>query len=39
MDNERIISRYTHLYPTVDRKSLEELLSYKPVYFRWSGVW
>jgi hypothetical protein len=23
MDNERIISRYTHLYPTVDRKALE----------------
>merc|ERR1711879_635957 len=30
MDNERIISRYTHLYPTVDRKALEELLAYKP---------
>jgi hypothetical protein len=38
MDNERIISRYTHLYPTVDRKALEELLAYKPSYFRWSGA-
>jgi hypothetical protein len=63
MDNERIISRYTHLYPTVDRKALEvqphllgapsekvrmalitifdtlqELLAYKPSFFRWSGA-
>lgn len=38
MDNERVISRYCHLYPLVKRETLEELLSYKPTHFRWSGA-
>jgi hypothetical protein len=37
LGNERIISRYLHLNPNLNRKSLEEVLNYKPSYFAWSG--
>jgi len=34
---DRIISRYVHLNPSVDAKGLEEILTYRPKYFRWAG--
>lgn len=37
LGNERIVQRYGHLNPLVDRKKLMELLSYTPQYFRWGG--
>jgi hypothetical protein len=38
MDNDRIISRYCHLYPSVSESTLRELLAYQPANFRWSGA-
>lgn len=38
MNNARISSRYCHLYPAVDIEALEELLSYRPHFFRWCGA-
>lgn len=38
LSRERMISRYCHLNPLVDPKALEELLTYQPRFFRWSGV-
>ena len=37
LDKKRIVSRYCHLHPTVDRDKLIELLSYQCKYFLWSG--
>ena len=37
MGNERIASRYCHLHPEVDPRSVRELLSTIPKYFRWGG--
>lgn len=34
----RMVARYCHLHPGVDRKVLEECLAYQPRYFRWSGA-
>ncbi|MFD0993547.1 hypothetical protein [Tenacibaculum geojense] len=38
LDKERIISRYCHLHPTVDREKLEEILSYQCKHFLWGGA-
>lgn len=38
LETERVISRYCHLNPKVDPQALEEILAYKPRFFRWSGV-
>ena len=38
LSKERIINRYCHLHPTVDRTKLEEVLSYSCKYFLWSGA-
>jgi len=38
LDKERIISRYCHLHPMVDREKLSEILSYQCRYFLWSGA-
>lgn len=38
LSKERIINRYCHLNPRVDRKALEELLNYRCKYFGWSGA-
>jgi len=35
---ERIIHRYCHLHPTVNREKLKEILEYKCKYFLWSGA-
>lgn len=34
----RIIERYCHLHPGVDKDALDQLLSCKPKYFRWGGA-
>lgn len=34
----RIIERYCHLHPGVDREALSGLLKHKPRYFRWGGA-
>ncbi|MFT6809701.1 MAG: hypothetical protein ACJA01_002939 [Saprospiraceae bacterium] len=38
LSKERIINRYCHLNPTVDREKLNEVLSYRCKYFLWSGA-
>lgn len=38
MGPERIIARYCHLNPQVDKDVLEQVLSYSPNYLRWSGA-
>ena len=38
MPVSRMVARYCHLHPGVDRQVLEECLAYQPRYFRWSGA-
>lgn len=38
LSKERIITRYCHLHPMVDRAKLEEVLAYQCKYFLWSGA-
>ncbi len=38
LSKERIITRYCHLHPMVDRAKLEEILSYQCKYFLWGGA-
>lgn len=38
LDKERIIKRYCHLHPMVDRSKLKEILNYQCKYFLWSGA-
>lgn len=38
LDKKRIVNRYCHLNPMVDRGYLEEILSYRCKYFLWSGA-
>jgi hypothetical protein len=38
LDTERIIKRYCHLHPMVNREKLEEILNYQCKYFLWSGA-
>lgn len=38
LDRERIISRYCHLNPKVDRQKMEEILTYRCKHFLWSGA-
>ena len=38
LSKERIINRYCHLNPRVDRDFLEETLQYQCKYFHWSGA-
>lgn len=38
LDKERIIKRYCHLHPMVNRKKLEEVLAYQCKYFLWCGA-
>lgn len=37
MSNSRILNRFCHLYPSVDKDVLEKIMSFEPKYFRWSG--
>lgn len=38
LDKERIIKRYCHLHPMVNRDKLEEILAYQCKYFLWCGT-
>ncbi len=38
LEQERIVSRYCHLHPTVNSDKLKEILSYKSKYFLWGGA-
>ena len=38
LSKNRIINRYCHLHPTVNKDKLRELLSYECKYFVWSGA-
>lgn len=38
LSKERIVNRYCHLHPTVDKAKLEEILAYRCKYFLWSGA-
>lgn len=38
LDKKRIITRYCHLRPAVNKAKLEEVLSYKCKHFLWSGA-
>lgn len=38
LEEDRIVTRYCHLRPKVDRGKLKELLNYKPKHFKWAGA-
>lgn len=38
LDRSRIVSRYCHLNPKLDRDALMEVLSYRPRFFCWAGA-
>lgn len=38
LEKDRIVERYGHLHPGVDKDYLRDLLAYKPRYFRWAGA-
>ncbi len=38
LDKQKIVSRYCHLHPKVNKDKLEEILSYTCKYFLWSGA-
>ncbi len=38
LDQERIITRYCHMHPTVNREKLREILNHKARYFLWAGA-
>ena len=38
LGNDRIVARYTHLNPRVQPSTLHSILSYKPTYFQWAGL-
>lgn len=38
LDQERIITRYCHMHPTVDKDKLREILMHKSKYFLWAGA-
>ncbi len=38
LSKERIIKRYCHLHPMVNKNKLEEILAYSCKYFLWSGA-
>ncbi len=38
LEQERIITRYCHMHPTVNRDKLREILNHKARYFLWAGA-
>merc|ERR1712137_921231 len=38
LSTKRIIQRYCHLHPSVDKAELEAVINYKPNFFRWAGA-
>lgn len=38
LEQEKIITRYCHLHPTVNKEKLREILNHKSKYFLWGGA-
>ena len=38
LGQERVISRYCHMHPTVNSDKLREILNYRAKYFLWAGA-
>jgi len=38
LEKDRIINRYCHMHPTVNREKLEEILAHRSKYFLWGGA-
>ena len=38
LEQERIITRYCHMHPTVDREKLTDILNHKSKHFLWAGA-
>jgi len=38
LGQDRIITRYCHMHPTVNAEKLKEILDYKARYFLWAGA-
>lgn len=38
LSQDRIITRYCHMHPTVDKKKLSEVLNHQAKYFLWAGA-
>lgn len=38
LDQERIVTRYCHMHPTVNAAKLKEILNYRAKYFLWGGA-
>jgi hypothetical protein len=38
LEQERIISRYCHMHPTVNAEKLREIVNYRAKYFVWAGA-
>jgi len=38
LEQKRIITRYCHLHPTVDKDKLSEILNHKARHFLWAGA-
>ena len=38
LDQERIITRYCHMHPTVSKEKLREIINHKAKYFLWAGA-
>ncbi|NND35450.1 MAG: hypothetical protein HKN76_22875 [Saprospiraceae bacterium] len=38
LKKERIVQRYCHLHPKVDKSYLKQMLDYRPKHFLWSGA-
>ena len=38
LEQERIVTRYCHMHPTVKADALHDILSYKSKYFLWAGA-
>ncbi len=38
LGRDKIIKRYCHLHPRVNKEELEKILSHRPAYFRWAGA-
>ncbi len=38
LSSERIVARYCHLHPTLNKEKLREILGYQCQYFHWSGA-
>ncbi len=38
LDQDRIVTRYCHMHPTVNKEKLKEILNHRAKYFLWAGA-